>query len=167
MPELAHKLLTFKPAPDPMQEKVKELELKKLEMEVEELQSKIDLNRAKAKEASSKADNADLAYVENESGIAHERDMEKLNAQGQANIDHTITKAIVSPKKEGEKAPDIAGGVGFAQLAKARDSQSSVPPVSSVLPPPRHLQSPQPQLPVDGAAMPPVDPETNPEGMGI
>jgi hypothetical protein len=134
MPELAHKLLTFKPQPDPLQEQMKQLELKKLEMEVEELQSKIDLNRAKAEEASSKADLADLGFVAKESGTEHRQELEKLKAQGQGNIDHTITKALVTPRKEGESKPDIEGAVGFRQLSSVTDDKNDTPPVADQLP---------------------------------
>ncbi len=129
MPELSHKLVTYKPEPDPIQEKLKELEVAKLELEIEELQSKVELNRAKAKEADSRADDIDLGFVERESGTTHKREIEKTQAQAKGNIDHTIVKSLVGRKKEGESDPDIAGAVGFRALAQQTDDDNTTPAV--------------------------------------
>lgn len=97
MPDLAHELRTWRPQPDPMEEQLKQLAIQKAQLENEELKSKIALNNAKAKEASSSGDLKDLDYLEQESGTKHARDMEKQKAQSQGNQNLQITKALTTP----------------------------------------------------------------------
>ena len=68
----------------------------------------------------------------------HARDLDKMGAQGRANQDLTITKAIVAPRKPEEKEPNIEAGVGYNALTDERDRQNLTPtPVE------------QPVLPID------------------
>lgn len=116
MPDLAHELRTWRPQPDPMEEQLKQLAIQKAQLENEELQSKIALNNAKAKEAASSGDLKDLDYLEQESGTKHARDMEKQKAQSQGNQNLQITKALTTPTKEGETTPNISAAVGYNTL---------------------------------------------------
>lgn len=116
MPDLAHELRTWQPQPDPMDEQLKQLAIQKAQLENEELQSKIALNMAKAKEAASAGDLKDLDYLEQESGTKHARDMEKQKAQSQGNQNLQITKALTTPTKEGETTPNISAAVGYNTL---------------------------------------------------
>lgn len=116
MPDLAHELRTWQPQPDPMEEQLKQLAIQKAQLENEELQSKIALNNAKAKEAASSGDLKDLDYLEQESGTKHARDMEKQKAQSQGNQNLQITKALTTPTKEGETTPNISAAVGYNTL---------------------------------------------------
>lgn len=116
MPDLAHELRTWQPQPDPMEEQLKQLAIQKAQLENEELQSKIALNMAKAKEAASSGDLKDLDYLEQESGTKHARDMEKQKAQSQGNQNLQITKALTTPIKEGETTPNISAAVGYNTL---------------------------------------------------
>ena len=116
MPDLAHELRTWQPQPDPMEEQLKQLAIQKAQLENEELQSKIALNMAKAKEAASSGDLKDLDYLEQESGTKHARDMEKQKAQSQGNQNLQITKALTTPTKEGETTPNISAAVGYNAL---------------------------------------------------
>lgn len=116
MPDLAHELRTWKPQPDPMEEQLKQLAIQKAQLENEELKSKIALNNAKAKEATSSGDLKDLDYLEQESGTKHARDMEKQKAQSQGNQNLQITKALTTPTKEGETTPNISAAVGYNAL---------------------------------------------------
>lgn len=125
MPELAKKLLSWKPTPDPIMEEMKKLQLEELRMKVDELRSKANLNDAKAREAGSNADGKDLDFVETETGTKHAREMEKSQAQAQGNQALQVTKALTSPRKEGEKEPDIEQAVGFNELSKKLDGHSS------------------------------------------
>ena len=132
MPTLAQKIATYQPQPDPLLEKAKELEVKKLELEIAELQSKINLNNAKASEAQSNADLKDLDYVEQETGTKHERDLQKQKAQAQGNQNLAITKALLEKTKPEEKKGDVEAAIGYNKLSDAIDEQS--------------LQRPQPEL---------------------
>lgn len=114
LPTLAEKIRTYQPQPDPLQEKLKELEIKKLELELTELQSKINLNLAKAKEASSNADLKDLDFVQEETGVKHAREMDKAKGQAKGNQELEITKALLAPE-EGNK-PDVTKAIGYKSL---------------------------------------------------
>ena len=123
MPDLAHELRTWQPQPDPMDEQLKQLAIQKAQLENEELQSKIALNMAKAKEAASSGDLKDLDYLEQESGTKHARDMEKQKAQSQGNQNLQITKALTTPTKEGETTPNISAAVGYNTLTNGNSPQ--------------------------------------------
>lgn len=123
MPELAHELRNFKPQPDPVEEQLKQLAVQKAQLENEEIQSKIELNRAQAKKASSEGDLKDLDYLETESGTKHARDMEKQKAQSQGNQNLQVTKALTTPTKEGETTPNISAAVGYNALTNGTSPQ--------------------------------------------
>jgi len=105
MPELAQKIKTFQPQPDPMQEKLKELEMAKIEAEIAKLQSEAyenqaeaELDLASAKQKASQADKQDLDFVEQEDGTAHARDVDRMGAQAEANALLEAVKAKLNPK---------------------------------------------------------------------
>lgn len=127
MPELAHKIITFKPQHDPMAEKLKELAVQKADLENKELQSKIDLNTAKAEEARANKDIKNLDFVEQESGTKHARDMEKQKGQAEGNQALEITKSLVKPTKVGEKKPDVTAALGYNELSKNMDTGNDRP----------------------------------------
>jgi len=113
MPELAHKISNFVPQPDPAAEEFKKLELQKAQMEIAELQSKIDLNIAKARQIASDADLKDLTFLEDESGTTHLRDMDKMKAQADGNKELAITNAILAPDEKGTKSSDVVDAVHY------------------------------------------------------
>lgn len=114
LPSLAEKIRSYQPQPDPLQEKLRELEIKKLELELTELQSKINLNLAKAKEASSNADLKDLDFVQEETGVKHLREMDKAKGQARGNQELEITKALLTPDKDSK--PDVTKAIGYKSL---------------------------------------------------
>lgn len=99
MPDLAKQIEEYQPQPDPLAVKKAELEIALLEAQVFNEQSKgkenavdvelktakTDTERAKARSLESKADNDDLAFIEQESGTNHERerDLKSLDQQNQ------------------------------------------------------------------------------------
>lgn len=151
MPELAKKLKDFKPEPDPMQVKMHELEMKKLEKEIEEIQSTIDLNKAKAAESESKAESIDMNTTELASGTKHEHDLSKMAGQARGNQDLAVTKAILAPHKPGEGHPDVEAAVGYNDLTDRKHEVRAMPAPTNV--------APAPTLPVDTV------PQTNDQGM--
>lgn len=90
MPDLAKKIAEFQPQPDPLAQRMKELEVALKEAQVRNEQAKgaenetdIQLKRAKigseiakAKANKSKSDLDDLTFLERESGTDHEKDLE-------------------------------------------------------------------------------------------
>jgi hypothetical protein len=134
MPTLAHMIRNYEPKPDPIEEALKkaeiakiELEVQKLQKELEELDSQIVLNLAKAKQAEAAADQAALDFVEQETGTKHERDLEKQGAQAKANQDLEVTKALVKPKKDNERGGSVEAAVGYNRLTDTPKKTESVP----------------------------------------
>ena len=91
MPELAKKIENYRPEPDPVQQQLQQIQLENALLENEKLKSEIqenyanaNLDNAKAREADSKADLSNLDYLEQESGTKHERDVDKITSQAQA-----------------------------------------------------------------------------------
>lgn len=124
MPDLAKKLETFERKPDPMQQKLMELEIKEKELSVAKLESEIELNRAKAKKEEAQADKANLDFVEQETGTKHAREMEKQRGQAEGNQDLEITKNLVKPIKEGESKPNVEAAIGYNALSRQKNPAS-------------------------------------------
>ena len=93
MPELSKRLAEFKPEPDPIQEEIKKLEVEKLKAEIAKLHAdaqdkgaSAQLDAAKAANISSDTDNKDLDFLDKQSGLSQQRDLEKQGAQARANM---------------------------------------------------------------------------------
>jgi hypothetical protein len=118
MPELAHKLENYQPQPDPMQQRIQQLEMLKLETEIKVMLGKVDesqaaaildqakalTEQAKARQLGSSADKQDLDFVEQESGVTQERDLQKQGEQARANmglkvLDHNMKLHLEKYKK--------------------------------------------------------------------
>lgn len=127
MPVLAEQLRTWKPQPDPMAEQLKQLELAEKQKTIEKLESEILLNQAKAGEVQANADKKNLDFVEQETGTSHAREMEKQQAQARGNQDLQVTKALATPRKEGETNPDVEAAIGFNQLSDMMRGNADVP----------------------------------------
>lgn len=107
MPELAKAIQVFEPQPDPVQEKLQQLELAKLDAEIRKLNSEAtenlaeaELDQAKAKEAQAKADQMDLDFVEQEAGVTHERNLQQDQAQGEMNLKRDLIKETLKSGNE-------------------------------------------------------------------
>ena len=134
MPDLAHRLLTYKPEPDPIQQELAQLEVEQKKKEIEKIQSEIDLNKAKAEEALANKDQKNLDYVEQETGTKHARDMDKQKGQSQGNQNLAVTEALLRSTKTpsgGETKPDIDAAVGFNVLSD-RLTPGQQAPISTV-----------------------------------
>jgi hypothetical protein len=98
MPDLAKQIQEFEPQPDPMVQQMQQLEMQKLQMEIAEIQARIQnlqtdsmLDQAKTMSEQAKAENLqsdtdlkNLDFVEQESGVKQERDLQKMNEQSKA-----------------------------------------------------------------------------------
>jgi hypothetical protein len=121
MPALAERIRKFKPTPDPLLEKAKELEVMKLQKEIEFIQSNIDKNKADTVKKYAEADQTNLDVVEQETGTKHERDMEKQKGQAEGNQNLEITKALVKSRKNtmgGETPGSIEAAIGWNEMSK-------------------------------------------------
>ncbi len=133
MPELAKKIENYQPQPDPVQEKLKELSIKKIELEISQIESEIALNQAKAAKATAEAQATAQEASDQASGVTHARDLEQSRAQSEGNQNLVVTKALATPRKEGEATPDIEAAVGFNQLSKAQQQEQMTPALDSTL----------------------------------
>lgn len=91
MPTLAKKFEDWEPQPDPMEQQIKQLEMQKLQSEIRKIESETqenlaeaEVDRAKARESNSTADLKNLDYVEQESGVNQERDLQKISQQAES-----------------------------------------------------------------------------------
>jgi hypothetical protein len=153
MPDLARKIRNFKPQPDPLQEQLKQLEVMKAQKEVELLDSEIRLNDAKAQEAMSKKDKTDLDYVEQETGTKHAREMEQQKAQSEGNQNLQVTKALTTPTKEGERAPNIEAAIGYNRISDKMNSTSQELQPSSTLLQDELVEAPLQTLPTPNTTL--------------
>lgn len=107
-PELEKDVAGFKPQPDPMAEQMKQLEMAKLQAEVQYLQARAyalhagageddadkaekmaqaELKRAQARKLMSEADNLDLKYVADDGQVRYQEDIDKENLKHQQKLE--------------------------------------------------------------------------------
>ena len=136
MPDLARKIRDYVPQPDPIDQQLKQLEIQKLQAEIEKLRADAQksladaantgndaaLNEAKTRKTHAEADSLDRDFVAKESGLDHQRDLEKIERQAEANQDLAVTNAIleqrnsVSPDGKVDNTPrpqDIREAIDF------------------------------------------------------
>lgn len=116
MPELAHEIEKFNPTPDPLEVEKQELELEELRAKVREINAKalkaesdaavngakIEGTEAQTRKTHSDADKSDLDFVEQESGVTQERELEKQGEQARGNIALKLVEADIDKDKERE-----------------------------------------------------------------
>ena len=124
MPELEHALKTYQPKPDPLAQRKVEAEIAKLELEVEKLRSEVELNKAKTREAEAKAGAVETDNFNEATGIKHTRELERQEGQAQGNKELAVSKALLTPRKEGEGRPDIEAAVGYNALTSGAAGQT-------------------------------------------
>ena len=119
MPDMAEKIENYNPEPDPVQVKLQELEVAKLEGEIAKTQAetqkilveagltdaKIDTEGAKASHLNSQKDKTDLDFVEQQTGTTQERNLQSAGAQAAANSDLAILQSSLKRGEERERAP--------------------------------------------------------------
>ena len=121
MPALAERIRRYQPQPDPLVEKAKELEIMKLEKEIEEIVARTERLKADAQKKLAEADHKNLEVVEQETGTKHERDMEKQKGQAEGNQNMLITKALLDKRKNfdgSESRPDVEAAIGWNEMSK-------------------------------------------------
>lgn len=129
MPKLAHDLRNWQPPPpDPAAEMMKQLELKKAELEVAKLESDIMLNQAKAQVAMSDAGLKQLNAIEQETGTKHARDIQKQQAQSRGNQHLEILKSLLKNRKPDETEPDVAAAIGYNELSERLEEERLLGP---------------------------------------
>lgn len=138
----------------------KQLEIEELKAKIAKLQAEAAAEEAKAAEAVARTQSLQLDYVEQSGGIKHERDMERIGTQAEAQADAEVTKALVKPMKEGEAPGRIEEAINRNTLQKMRP-KSSTPTVDS-LAERDALQAEDPRLSLgSGSFEPQMDPALN------
>jgi hypothetical protein len=135
MPDLAQKIETYQPQPDPLQQKLRELEIAKLEAEIAEIQAramqlqasaqldvaKITTEGAKAGNLQSDTDQKNLDFVEQETGVKQERAKElhgeQARAQGQLKM---LEQGIQQQENAKDRQADI-----LKEYIKARNKKKA------------------------------------------
>lgn len=120
MPELAKRIETYQPQPDPMAMQKQQMELLVLQMQLQKeislarkhaseadllniqqmseqadailTMAKVGTEQAKARQINSESDRTDLDYLEQESGVHQERELQKLGEQARANTQLALVK---------------------------------------------------------------------------
>lgn len=129
MPDLQHSIEEYQPEPDPLEQAMKEGAVLEQQLKNEKLRAEIAETQAKTEKLSAEADQVDLENELVGSGVAHKREMEKQSEQARGNQDLAITKALTSPKKEGEEEFDLETAVGFNELSKRLANAPELPQV--------------------------------------
>ena len=112
LPDLAEMLRNWKPQPDPVMEENKQLQNELLKAQIAQYN------------ATAQQRNVDAEITAN--GIKHERALELQQAQGQANMDLEVEKAIGKSLKEGETAPNIEGMIGWNLQRNAMKARANL-----------------------------------------
>lgn len=118
-PLLAKQLEEYQPEPDPVAQEMAQIELEKARLELQELQANIQEKQARARKLLAEADQADLDFVEQETGTKHARDMDKQSKQAEANQGLAITKAILDNKS----SPALEAAVGYNAISKQQNNE--------------------------------------------
>jgi len=110
MPALAKRIADWKPQPDPHQQEMQQLEKQKLLAEIREIDSRTaenyaeaQVDEAKASESQSKTDKNNLEFVEQESGVTQERDLEKIARQSQEQAKTKVIEHNLKAEEDNKK----------------------------------------------------------------
>lgn len=127
MPDLAERIRTYEPEPDPIQARLGELQVEKLEAEVA-------YELARAEEATARAENVRNDTQMDASGVRHDRAVQTQGAQARGNRDLEVTKSLLDGQTP---TGNIEAAVGFNDITKASDERDSN---ANQLPPPVQAQ---------------------------
>jgi hypothetical protein len=117
MPDTAKRLDEYRPEPDPLDVMMKELEIKKVQAEILQIEgdtfkkqtggdldlSKVGTEKARARNLDSQTDMNNLDFVETEGGTKQERDLESIRAQGEEKRRGNAIKDSKQPRKDNSK----------------------------------------------------------------
>ena len=117
MPHLAEQIRAYEPQPDPMQVRMQELQIEKLEAE-------IALDKAKAAQASASAEATGVETDNDVTGVTHQRNIENMGAQARGNRDLKVTESLLNGETG---AGNIEAAVGFNKLTEEADRKQAEP----------------------------------------
>ena len=124
MPDLAEKVLSYQPQPNPMQQAIQQLELEKLRLELEKLKSEIEERRsravenavdvefkqartqnelAKAGKTLSEKDLNDMKFIRQDMGLDHKENLESKDFDRLKELDKMAFNTMLSNGKQSAK----------------------------------------------------------------
>lgn len=118
MPVLKNALEKYQPQPDPLVQARQELELAQIEAEIAATQAKTMQLQAQARKTASEADLKDLDFLEQETGTKHARDIQKQEAQAEANSTLAITKSLLQPLEKRPRDKDVLTAMAITEQAR-------------------------------------------------
>jgi len=137
MPHLAQQIRNYRPEPDPMQQKIQQLEIEKLQAEIA-----YENARAAKAQAEAQATSVESEMVAN--GTKHQQAIEAAGAQARGNRNLEVTKGLLAGETP---AGQIEAAVGFNELTEEADRRQAAP--TPVFPPVNSPMAPiQQQLPL-------------------
>jgi hypothetical protein len=113
MPELEQKIKAFTlppKEPSPEEQQMMQLELQMKQLEVAKLQSEVAVNEAKVKELNAKADAVAIDNEETYTGVKHNKEVAKQQAQAKGNQSLEITKGLMNKDVNGK---DLAAAIQY------------------------------------------------------
>ena len=109
MPTLAERIENFQPEPDPLAQREAQLRIQLLEAQLAQTLAdaqgkgakaqldsvKVESELAKVRNLDSESDLNNLEYIEQESGTAHQRDLEVVRSQAQSNLGRDLAMSVI------------------------------------------------------------------------
>lgn len=124
MPDLAEKVLSYRPQPDPVQQEIQQLELERLRLELDKLRSEIEERRsravenavdvefkqartqnelAKAGKTLSEKDLNDMKFIRQDMGLDHKENLESKDFDRLKELDKMAFNAMISQGRQPTK----------------------------------------------------------------
>lgn len=116
LPDLAETLRNWQPPQDPLAEEMKQLQIEEQKLKNEKLKSEIALNNSRSAAADAGTESTYLQNQLEASGVKHQQDMEKQQAQARANQNLEVTKALLKGRKPDETEPDVESAIGYNSI---------------------------------------------------
>ena len=115
MPDLAKNIEKFAPEPDPVQQQLKQLEMQNLQLKNQLIQAQIqetianaqkilgagNVDMAKARNLEADTNLKSLDFVEQESGVKQERDLQRMQAQAKGNMQRDVLNVALNSTTKG------------------------------------------------------------------
>ena len=116
MPDLAKNIEKFAPEPDPVQQQLKQLEMQNLQLKNQLIQAQIqetianaqkilgagNVDMAKARNLEADTNLKSLDFVEQESGVKQERDLQRMQAQAKGNMQRDVLNVALNSTTKGK-----------------------------------------------------------------
>lgn len=124
MPDLANMLENWEPEPDPYQEAMKQAEVEKAQLENRLLEAQIQQTSAGTMGKEVEFTKGQIELEEAAQGVNHERDMERIQSQAEANQRLEITKALAKGRKLDDVPGNVEAAIAYNKVGKDLDGSN-------------------------------------------